>query len=92
MIPVMSRTSPASSSGALHPALYHNLRLTVDDTFMKYHFVWLIWSSAFLLPWIALYLTNPLEELLFGAAFGLYWSGVYEHFTWTKTVPHSGST
>lgn len=24
----------------------------------------------------------PLEELAFGFAFGLYWSGVYEHFTW----------
>jgi hypothetical protein len=34
----------------------------------------------------------PLEELLFGAAFGLYWTGVYEHFTWTKAVPHSGLT
>ena len=28
----------------------------------------------------------PLEELLFGASFGLYWSGVYEHFTWTESV------
>lgn len=25
----------------------------------------------------------PLEELLFGAAFGLYWAGVYEHLTWS---------
>ncbi len=25
---------------------------------MTYHFVWLIWSSAFLLPWVVLYLTN----------------------------------
>ncbi len=24
----------------------------------------------------------PLEEFLFAAAFGAYWSGVYEHFTW----------
>ena len=31
----------------------------------------------------------PVEELLFGVAFGLYWSGVYEHFTWTRTVPHT---
>ena len=23
----------------------------------------------------------PTEELLFGFVFGLYWSGVYEHFT-----------
>jgi hypothetical protein len=25
----------------------------------------------------------PTEELVFGFAFGLYWSGVYEHFTWS---------
>lgn len=24
----------------------------------------------------------PLEELMFGFTFGLYWSSVYEHFTW----------
>ncbi len=29
----------------------------------------------------------PLEELLFAATFGMYWSGVYEHFTWSKLVP-----
>jgi hypothetical protein len=28
----------------------------------------------------------PIEELLFAAAFGAYWSGVYEHFTWRKLV------
>jgi hypothetical protein len=27
----------------------------------------------------------PVEELLFGFAFGLYWSGVYEHFAWRRT-------
>jgi hypothetical protein len=26
---------------------------------MTYHYVWLGWSSAFLLPWLALYLTHP---------------------------------
>lgn len=31
----------------------------------------------------------PLEELLFGAAFGLYWSGVWEHVTWTESVAHT---
>ena len=25
---------------------------------MKQHYVWLIWSSAFLIPWAALYLVN----------------------------------
>ena len=34
----------------------------------------------------------PLEELMFGAAFGLYWSGVYEHLTWTESVAHRKRT
>lgn len=29
----------------------------------------------------------PLEELLFGLTFGMYWSGVYEHVTWRKVRP-----
>lgn len=29
-------------------------------------------------------LRMPLEELLFAVAFGMYWSGVYEHFTWSR--------
>lgn len=28
----------------------------------------------------------PIEELLFAIAFGAYWSGVYEHFTWRRIV------
>lgn len=28
----------------------------------------------------------PAEELMFGFAFGLLWSGVYEHLTWTRPV------
>ena len=28
----------------------------------------------------------PIEELLFAVSFGTYWSAVYEHFTWRKTV------
>jgi len=31
----------------------------------------------------------PIEELLFAAAFGAYWSGVYEHFTWNQVVSRS---
>ena len=27
----------------------------------------------------------PLEELLFGWTFGMYWSGVYEHVMWQRT-------
>lgn len=28
----------------------------------------------------------PIEELLFAVLFGMYWSGVYEHFTWHRSV------
>ena len=28
----------------------------------------------------------PLEELLFGFAFGLFWTGIYEHFTGKRSV------
>lgn len=28
----------------------------------------------------------PIEELLFAAAFGAYWSSAYEHFTWRRPV------
>ena len=27
----------------------------------------------------------PAEELLFGFSFGLFWSGVYEHLTWSRS-------
>lgn len=35
----------------------------------------------------------PIEELLFAVAFGMYWAGAYEHFTWkaspeVRTGPH----
>jgi len=26
---------------------------------MRYHYVWVVWSSAFLLPWLVLYGANP---------------------------------
>lgn len=29
----------------------------------------------------------PIEELMFAAAFGAYWSGVYDHFTWKILTP-----
>ena len=29
----------------------------------------------------------PLEELAFGFAFGVYWAGIYEHFTWKRGAP-----
>ncbi|HZQ14115.1 MAG TPA: lycopene cyclase domain-containing protein [Pseudolabrys sp.] len=32
----------------------------------------------------------PIEELLFAAAFGAYWSGVYDHFTWQRLIHTAG--
>ena len=29
----------------------------------------------------------PIEEFLFAGAFGAYWSGVYDHFTWKRLSP-----
>jgi len=43
-----------------------------------------VWNLAALSG--VLVLGMPLEELLFAFAFGLYWSGVYEHFTWKRLV------
>jgi hypothetical protein len=34
----------------------------------------------------------PLEELLFGVTFGMYWSGVYEHVTWHASGALHAST
>ena len=31
----------------------------------------------------------PLEELLFAVAFGAYWSGIYEHFSWKMSSKSS---
>lgn len=28
----------------------------------------------------------PVEELLFAIGFGMYWGGIYEHFTWHRAV------
>ncbi len=34
----------------------------------------------------------PLEELAFAFAFGMYWSGLYDHFTWRRHFSASAST
>jgi len=39
-----------------------------------------VWNLAALSGWGIGFM--PVEELLFAIAFGMYWSGVYEHFTW----------
>ena len=34
----------------------------------------------------------PLEELLFGFAFGLFWANVYEHLSWTRPMRLQGQS
>jgi len=44
----------------------------------------LIGTRVFSLP-----MGLPVEELLFAAFFGMYWSGVYEHLTWRSMAPRT---
>ncbi len=41
-----------------------------------------VWNMEALSGWNVGFM--PIEELLFAAGFGMYWAGVYEHFTWRK--------
>ena len=41
-----------------------------------------VWNLGDLIAWRPAGL--PLEELLFGFGFGMYWSSVYEHVTWRQ--------
>lgn len=53
--------------------------MTVEEEVMSYHYVWLIWSSAFLLPWLALYLGNPLlRPVMWRASFATALLGLTE--------------
>lgn len=43
-----------------------------------------VWNLAALSG--VMIINTPLEELLFALTFGMYWAGVYEHFTWRKSI------
>ena len=49
---------------------------------MKYHYVWLIWSCAFLLPWMALYLfsSQPQRREMWGVSIVMGLFGLTEPF------------
>jgi hypothetical protein len=46
-------------------------------------YIELVWNLGALSG--AIVFDIPLEELLFAFTFGMYWAGVYEHFTWKKS-------
>jgi hypothetical protein len=68
------------AGGGLFALLYGTFMLALQVTAPGY--IEQVWNlpdlSGVLLAGI------PLEELGFGFAFGMYWAGVYEHFTWKR--------
>lgn len=71
--------------GSLFLALYASFMLLLRATAPGYiEQVWNLPALSGLVPG-----GIPAEELAFGFAFGLYWAGVYEHFTWNRGVASS---
>jgi len=73
--------------GALFLVLYAALMLLLVISAPGY--IERVWNLADLSA--VLVAGIPLEELAFGFAFGLYWAGVYEHFTWKRGEIHDRS-
>jgi hypothetical protein len=77
-------------SGGLFLLLYFVVFAAFNSAFPGY--VAAVWNLSALSG--AIVAGVPLEELLFAFTFGLYWSSVYEHFTWkrsrrvARTGPH----
>ena len=74
--------SPLQYVGLLGGVIFFGLYLVF---LLGLHWTWpgyieAVWNLGELLPWRPFGL--PLEELLFGFGFGLYWSCVYEHLGW----------
>lgn len=73
--------------GALFLVLYTAFMLALEVSAPGY--IEAVWNLADLSGVIVAGV--PLEEPAFGFAFGLYWAGVYEHFTWRRSIPaHPG--
>jgi hypothetical protein len=67
-------------SGGLFCAIYFLIFVLFNVAFPGY--VEAVWNLK-AISGIRL-LGVPLEELMFGFTFGLYWSSVYEHLTWRR--------
>lgn len=66
--------------GALFLALYAVFLIGLKLLWPGY--IKAVWNLGDLIAWRPVGL--PLEELLFGFGFGMYWSSVYEHVTWRQ--------
>ena len=78
-----------SWAGGLLFAGYYGLILNAMD-WSSPGYIQRVWNLGALSDVFALNL--PLEEWLFAIAFGLYWSGAYEHFTWRRVGPDTGNS
>ena len=74
--------------GALFSAYYAAFMLGLEWSAPGY--ITRVWNFADLSGVTAARI--PLEELLFGFAFGTYWSGIYEHLTWQALGRRSTAT
>lgn len=66
--------------GSVFLALYGVFLLELKWLWPGY--IEVVWNLDALIAWRPAGL--PFEELLFGFAFGTYWSSVYEHLTWRQ--------
>ena len=93
---IAALTAGAAAAALCRPDLAVKT-LVGGSLFAAYYFVFmiaLVWSAPGYIDavWNLLALSGvsvfgiPLEELLFGASFGMYWSGVYEHLAWNRTL------
>lgn len=74
------------ASGALFLLLYFVVFVLFDQAFPGYVVaVWNLKAVSGVVLWGV-----PLEELLFAFTFGLYWSSVYEHLGWRRSLSISG--
>lgn len=76
-------TSNTMTGGAVFAAYYAVFMLLLEWTAPGY--VERVWNLHALSGIIIIGV--PLEELLFGFSFGLYWSGIYEHLAWRRAAP-----
>lgn len=71
--------------GALVFLLYYMVFLTGMEVTAPPGYIERVWNLDALSGIVLGFM--PLEELLFATAFGGYWAGVYEHFTWRRSQP-----
>ncbi|WP_052223129.1 lycopene cyclase domain-containing protein [Novosphingobium malaysiense] len=72
--------SKTLAGGALFLGLYAIFMITLRIGAPGY--IEQVWNLRDLSGWLIAGI--PLEEFLFGGAFGLYWASVYEHLTWAS--------